>query len=155
MKPALKKAGGRPLTAVGPEGAQRFFDRPGSAHFQLESLQVSDRTPRGMEERLSVEEETTATVGDMIVDPLAEQEYQRVLDDIENREVRTLAEQLGERERTVILAHYGLGQAAQTLSQIGASLGLTAERARQIEVGALTKLREALSHSALPEHEPT
>ena len=126
------------------------FTRP-----QLESLQVSDRTPRGMEERLSAEEETTATVGDMIVDPLAEQEYQRVLDDIENREVRTLAEQLGERERTVILAHYGLGQAAQTLSQIGASLGLTAERARQIEVGALTKLREALSHSALPEHEPT
>jgi len=125
------------------------FTRP-----QLESLQVSDRTPRGMEERLGADEETTATVGDAIVDPLAEQEYQRVLDDIENREVRALAEQLDTRERAVILAHYGLGQTAQTLSQIGASLGLTAERARQIEVGALTKLREALAQPALPGHEP-
>jgi DNA-directed RNA polymerase sigma subunit (sigma70/sigma32) len=44
----------------------------------------------------------------------------------------------------VLYAHYGLGQQAQTLRQIGGELGLTAERARQIEVGALEKLREAL-----------
>lgn len=37
----------------------------------------------------------------------------------------------------MIQAHYGLGEAAQTLNQIGGALGLTAERARQIEVGAL------------------
>ncbi len=34
-------------------------------------------------------------------------------------------------------AHYGLGQSAQTLTEIGAALGLTAERARQIESAAL------------------
>lgn len=68
--------------------------------------------------------------------------------------MRALAEQLDERERAVIRAHYGLGQSAQTLSQIGAARGLTAERARQIEVGTLTKLREALAHPALPEDEP-
>ena len=45
-------------------------------------------------------------------------------------------------------AHYGLGQPGQTLDQIGARLGLTAERARQIEVGALNKLREALAQPA-------
>ena len=50
----------------------------------------------------------------------------------------------------MIRAHYGLGQDAQTLSEIGAELGLTAERARQIEVGALGKLRAALSQSAVP-----
>ena len=48
----------------------------------------------------------------------------------------------------MIRAHYGLGQDAQTLSEIGAGLGLTAERARQIEAGALGKLRAALSQSA-------
>jgi hypothetical protein len=43
-------------------------------------------------------------------------------------------------------AHFGLGRPAQTLGEIGGALGLTAERARQIEVGALDKLR-AHSHA--------
>jgi hypothetical protein len=50
----------------------------------------------------------------------------------------------------VIRAHYGLGQPAQTLTQIGGTLGLTAERARQIEVAALDKLRDALAQRAPP-----
>jgi RNA polymerase primary sigma factor len=99
---------------------------------QVDSLQAIERTP-------------TATVGDAIVDPLAEQEYERVLDEMEFGEVRDFAEQLGDRERAVIRAHYGLGQPPRTLTQIGSELGLTAERARQIEVGALSKLRESLA----------
>ena len=91
---------------------------------------------------------TAGTVGDRIVDPRAEAAYERVLDAIEIRELRGLADQLGERERTVIRAHYGLGEPAQTLSQIGRALGLTAERARQIEAGALDQLRSALAQPA-------
>ena len=71
-----------------------------------------------------------------------------MLDRIEIGEVRDLADQLDERERAVVRAHYGLDQPAQTLNQIGGSLGLTAERARQIEVGALDKLRDALAEPA-------
>jgi DNA-directed RNA polymerase sigma subunit (sigma70/sigma32) len=56
---------------------------------------------------------------------------------------------LDERERAVIRAHYGLGGQAQTLDQIGGALGRTAERARQIEVGALNKLREALAQPVI------
>jgi RNA polymerase primary sigma factor len=83
--------------------------------------------------------------GDRITDGVAERAYDRVLDDIEVREVRDLADRLDERERAVIRAHYGLAGPAQTLNQIGGTLGLTAERARQIEAGALTKLRSALA----------
>jgi RNA polymerase sigma factor (sigma-70 family) len=115
---------------------------------QLESLQATDRTPRSTEEGLTADAETTATVGDMTIDPVAEQAYEQVLDDLEIREVRDLADQLDERERAVIRSHYGLGQPAQTLSQIGDELGLTAERARQIEVAALSKLREELARPA-------
>ena len=71
-----------------------------------------------------------------------------MLDDLEIHGVRDLTDQLDERERTVVRAHYGLGTDAQTLSQIGAALGLTAERARQIEVAALAKLRAALTQPA-------
>ena len=101
-----------------------------------------------MQEPLTDRDEATATIGDTIVDPTAEQAYQQVLDAFEIRDVRDLTAQLEERERIVISAHYGLGEDAQTLSEIGAGLGLTAERARQIEAGALGKLRAALSQSA-------
>jgi RNA polymerase primary sigma factor len=121
---------------------------------QVESLQAIERTPRSMEERLSADEETTTTVGDTISDPLAQQEYERVLDEMEFGVVRDFAEQLGDRERAVIRAHYGLGQPRQTLTEIGTKLGLTAEGARQIEVRALSKLRESLAQSA-PVGEPS
>jgi DNA-directed RNA polymerase sigma subunit (sigma70/sigma32) len=120
----------------------------GFTQVQLDSLQVIERAPRGMEERLSTDDDTTSTVGDLVIDPLAEEEYQQVLDEIEVQDVRELADQLDERERAVILAHYGLGRSAQTLGEIGGALGLTAERA-QIEIGALNKLRGALAHPAL------
>jgi RNA polymerase sigma factor (sigma-70 family) len=107
---------------------------------QLESLLAVERPPRGFEEPLDAEEDTTATFGEMIADPGAEQAYQHVLDEIE---VRDLADHLDARERTVLWAHYGLGQSPQTLSKIGAGLGLTAERVRQIEAHALEKLRDA------------
>jgi RNA polymerase primary sigma factor len=115
---------------------------------QIESLLTAERRPRGIEEPLNPDQKTTATVGDTIADPLAERAYEHVLDEIETREVHDLDDHLDDRERVVIRAHYGLGQAAETLDQIGGELGLTAERARQIEAGALTKLREALSRPA-------
>jgi RNA polymerase primary sigma factor len=110
---------------------------------QLESLQATQRSPGGLQEPLSAD--GTVTVGDTVIDPVAEQAYDHVLDEIEIHELQDLAEGLDERERSVLRAHYGLGQPAQTLNQIGGALGLTAERARQIEVGALNKLRDALS----------
>jgi RNA polymerase primary sigma factor len=115
---------------------------------QLESLQATERTPRGLEQRLTQGDESLTTVGEAIVDPGAEEAYQEVLDELELGYVRDLTEGLDERERAVIRAHYGLGERARTLSEIGAGLGLTAERARQIEVEALGKLRAALAQPA-------
>ena len=123
----------------------------GFSRAQFESLQAAERTPRGIEERLRTDEDTAATVGDTVIDPVAEQAYDHVLDEIEVDEVQHVAGTLDERERSVLYAHYGLGQPAQTLNQIGGTLGLTAERARQIEVGALTKLRGALTQPARAE----
>ena len=115
---------------------------------QLESLQAAERTPRSTQEPVGIDGEPGSTVADTIVDPVAEEAYQRVLDELEIREVHDLMDGLEERERAVIRAHYGLGTAAQTLTQIGASHAFTAERARQIEVAALGKLRVALTQSA-------
>ena len=130
--------------------AEELSSTTGFSRAQLESLRAAERTPRGIEERLRADEETAATVGDTVVDPVAEQAYEHVLDEIEVHEVQHLADGLDKRERSVLYAHYGLGQPAQTLSQIGGALGLTAERARQIEVGALNKVRKALMQQSRP-----
>src|SRR5205823_2713195 len=76
---------------------------------QLETLQAAERTPRSLYERFGEGPDGSGTVGNEITDTLAELAYDQVLDEIESREVRDLADQLDERERAVIRAHYGLG----------------------------------------------
>ena len=145
----LRSARREYLQAHGAEPTDEELGREtGFTRAQIESLQATERRPRALEDRLGGEAETAATVGDAITDPGAEREYELVLDQMEIREVRDLAEELDERERGSIRAHFGLGQPVQTLNQIGASLGLTAERARQIELAALKRLREGLGPAA-------
>jgi RNA polymerase primary sigma factor len=134
---------------------EELSDATGFTLQQLERLQATERRPRGMEERLGADGQATPTVGDTIIDPVAEQAYEQVLDDLEIRVLDDLTEGLDERERLVIRAHYGLGEPAQTLTQIGNGLGLTAERARQIELGALSKLRAGLAQGAYDGAGPT
>jgi RNA polymerase sigma factor (sigma-70 family) len=107
---------------------------------QLDSLLVIDRTPRSFEDPVGAD---GATVGEVVADPGAEDEYEQVLDNMEIQTVRTLTDGLDERERRVLSGHYGLGRPSQTLSEIGGDLGVSAERIRQIEVDALAKLRRA------------
>jgi RNA polymerase primary sigma factor len=125
-----------------PSGAQ-LAAATGFSRTQLDDLLAVERAPRSIEEAVAVVEGGTATVGDLVADPGAEREYEAVLDKLELKGIRELAGQLDDRERTVLWGHYGLDRPAQTLSRIGAGLGLTAERVRQIEAGALDKLRAA------------
>jgi RNA polymerase primary sigma factor len=62
--------------------------------------------------------------------------------------IAKLIAHLDERERTVICLRFGLeGEEPRTLTEVGAKLGLTAERIRQIEGRALARLRSAAHHA--------
>jgi RNA polymerase primary sigma factor len=115
---------------------------------QVESLRATERRPRALEDPLSIADSSTTTVGDTVVDPIAERAYDHLLDELEIERVFQLIDELDERERSVIRSHYGLGQEPRTLREIGHGLGLTAERARQIEAAALAKLRQTLVQPA-------
>lgn len=77
-----------------------------------------------------------------IPDPRFHDAGQHVAD---REQVRHLLSCLDDRERGVLLAHYGLGAARMpaTYDQVGQSLGISRQRVRQIERGALAKLRLA------------
>ena len=60
-------------------------------------------------------------------------------------QVDHILDRLDEREQQIIISRFGLnrGHEALTLKQVGAALGVTKERIRQIEARALSKLRKA------------
>jgi RNA polymerase primary sigma factor len=59
--------------------------------------------------------------------------------------IQRLLDRIDEREATILKMRYGMGgnEAPMTLKEIGAKIGLTRERVRQLEREALKKLREA------------
>jgi RNA polymerase primary sigma factor len=66
--------------------------------------------------------------------------------DEEKAKALGLLNEIDPREAKVLKLHYGLGgQNPMTLKEIGKQLGLTRERIRQIQRGALTKLYEYMN----------
>jgi RNA polymerase sigma factor (sigma-70 family) len=111
---------------------------------QVETLLCLERVPRSLEEPLGGDASSGRTAEDLLVDPVGEDDYERIVERTGANDVRVLADSLDERERQVLFEHYGLDRPPQTLRQIGSHFGLSAERVRQIEEQALDGLRAAL-----------
>jgi RNA polymerase primary sigma factor/RNA polymerase sigma factor len=60
-------------------------------------------------------------------------------------QVEKILGRLDEREQQIIISRFGLtrGREPLTLKEVGAEMGVTKERIRQIEARALNKLRKA------------
>jgi RNA polymerase sigma factor (sigma-70 family) len=118
--------------------------RTGLSEQQIDDLYSLERTPRSTDEPIVAAEGAVGTFGDLLVDPLAEDEYERVLEAIEAAELLAVLAGLSERERTILRARYGLDDGEeQSLRTIAARFGLSAERVRQLERRALGKLAAA------------
>ena len=110
---------------------------------QAEALLAADARPRSLDEPIDNAEGELGTMGDLLEDPLSAAAYEDVVDAVAGEQLRALLYRLTEREREVVQARFGVDVPAEKLSEVGARLGLSAERVRQIEERALAKLRNA------------
>jgi RNA polymerase sigma factor (sigma-70 family) len=139
---ALQETGREP-------GRQEVADRVGLSREQVDNLLAADRTPRSTEEPMSAPDGAVGSLGELLVDPLADGEYESVVEAIETRELVSLLAGLSDRERAVLRARFGVDSGEEeSLRTVGGRLGISAERVRQIERRALGKLAAAAGGDA-------
>jgi len=109
----------------------------------VDHLVAAERRPRALEEPIDGDRGDMGSVGELLVDPAAEDAYEDVTWRLQLDELPRLLEVLTDRERAIVCGHYGVDGPPRTLRELADVLGVSAERVRQIEQGALDKLRVA------------
>lgn len=85
-------------------------------------------------------------LGEILADERTPEPDKALFEESEASLIRELLSQIDEREAKILRLRFGLDdEEAMTLKDIGARVGLTRERVRQIEAGALRKLNEMMS----------
>jgi RNA polymerase sigma factor (sigma-70 family) len=94
----------------------------------------------------AVGEDGDTSLGDLVVNRSAESPFELVAQAMLGGHIGEFLGLLSEHERQVLSLRYGLDRGEpRTQGEVGALLGLTAERLRRTERDALAKLRRALS----------
>ncbi len=110
-------------------------DKVREAARALRQSVISLETPVGEEEE--------STLGSLLEDLLSPSPEEEATRELLRERVRQALGVLTSRERTVVELRFGITDGrARTLDVVGNALGVTRERARQIEAQALSKLRQ-------------
>ncbi len=107
---------------------------------KVEQMLAVMRSPLSLQ--MTVGEDEDEDLGDIIEDREASDPEESAAQAIMSEEMLRLVENLPERERQVIEMRFGLqGDEPLTLTEVGRRLGITRERARQLEAQAINRLR--------------
>jgi RNA polymerase sigma factor (sigma-70 family) len=137
----LQRSGREPTRA-------QLAERSGLDPGHIDDL-VATEAGRSLDEPVRGVDGELGSFGDLLVDPMAEQDYDHVLGAIESEALHSLLAGLSERERHVLALRYGLDDDELSLRQVGERLGLSGERVRQLERRALAKLGSAMGAPGL------
>lgn len=128
-----------------PEEVARLLDKP----------EADVKYMLGLNEKITsidtpVGPDSDKTLVEIIADQSAADPAERVQDDDIASQIDVWLEQLPEKPREVLARRFGLrGHEPATLEDVGAQIGLTRERVRQIQVDGLRRLREILEAQGL------
>lgn len=143
----LKRAHREYVAAHGREpSGNELAESTGLSHGQVGEMLALDRIPQSIEAPVRGMEGEVGAFGELLVDPLAGDAYEQLLDHSEIEQIRALLGSLNDRERMILRARYGLDGPELSLREVGERIGLSGERVRQIEERALAKLRAAGAH---------
>ena len=97
-------------------------------------------------------EDNDADMTDIIPDTINKNPEEQLMSTSTRQAVLDIIGTLPAREQTVLIMRFGLEDGiGRTLEEIGKTIGVTRERARQIEAKAMRKLRQPLRANALKE----
>jgi RNA polymerase primary sigma factor len=121
---------------------QELAEATGLDPIRMVELQAAPGAPVSLE--LPVGEDEEQELGDVLADTeSASPEDIATTQTLKDEVQRVLESVLTPREQLVLQLRFGLGNSqAHPLEQVGRELGITRERVRQIEAGALAKLRQ-------------
>ena len=123
-----------------PEPAEIAAELKCSVREVRDILRVA-QLPVSLEKPIGDEEESE--LGDFVADETVESPFETASDNLQRENIRKALDSLPTREREVIELRYGLsGKDPLTLEEVGATMGVTRERIRQIENNTLKKLKQ-------------
>jgi RNA polymerase primary sigma factor len=129
--------------------AQAFERQPTAAEIATALGQPVDKIAQVLavlQQPISLEtpigEDQESTLGALLADPGQEPALEAASRDLLRRDMANALSELSERERKVLTLRYGLADGQhRTLEDVGKQIGMTRERARQIEAEALRRIR--------------
>jgi RNA polymerase primary sigma factor len=117
---------------------------------RLRMYREAARAPVSLDSPLGSDDDA-APVADVVADPNAAAPFDHLVRESDSGLVKEVFETLSERERKILAMRFGLGDdEPRTLEEIGEHFGVTRERIRQIQEGALKVLRRKMEKRDRP-----
>ncbi len=123
----------------------------GMAARRVQQYRKAAVTPMSLD--APVGEDDSNRIADVIRDEKTATPYEQLQGETDARMLRELLETLSPREKIILQLRFGLGDAEKlTLGEVGAKLGLTRERIRQIQESALKRLKKRIDALEVSRH---
>ena len=147
------------------DGAQRKLESGGDREPSIDEIaamagvdpEEADLLIRASQSPVSLDkpvgdDSDAAQLGDLIPDEAADSPFDAAVETLKHDRLREALENLSYRERRIIELRWGLGgEQERRLDEVARMFGITRERARQVEEGAIRKLGSLAETQALRE----